>query len=138
MIVVSALVAVVLLGLAGVHVYWGVGGAWPARTRAELGPMVVGTSARAVMPNLLACVVVAALLLTAAGLVVAAGLGFEGWVVRVGAAGVAAVLGLRGVGGFFDGRLRPGTRGQPFYRLNLRIYSPLCLLLSAAIVAELW
>lgn len=138
MIVVAALVSAGLLGLAGLHVYWGVGGLWPARTRAELGPMVVGTSATGSMPNLSACLVVAGLLITAAGLVLAAGLGVEGRVVRVGAAGVAAVLGLRGVGGFCDGRLRPGTRGQPFYRLNRRVYSPLCLLLAAAIVAVLW
>ena len=52
-------------------------------------------------------------------------------------AGVAGVLALRGLAGFVDGRLRPDSRAQPFYALNRRIYSPLCLALATAIVVVL-
>ncbi len=128
----AGLVAAVLVLLAGVHGYWACGGAWPARTPAELGPMVVGTRPGAAMPGPLACVLVIGALATGAGLVAWAGLG-GGWLARLGSAGVGVVLGLRGLLGFVDGRVRPATRGQPFYALNRRIYSPLCLLLAALI-----
>jgi hypothetical protein len=41
-----------------------------------------------------------------------------------------AVLVLRGLEGFVDVRLRPATVGSPFARLNVLIYSPLCLVLA--------
>lgn len=44
--------------------------------------------------------------------------------------------GLRGVLGFFDTRLRPGTRGSRFARLNVALYSPLCLGLAALTFAS--
>ncbi|HEY0137828.1 MAG TPA: DUF3995 domain-containing protein [Nannocystis sp.] len=134
----AAVVAACLIVLAFIHVYWGAGGAWPARTRAGLGPMVVGTPPGTAMPNLPACLLVAALLVTAAGLVASAGLADEPpWFARLGSAGVAGVLALRGLGGFIDGRLRPDTRTQPYYALNRRIYSPLCLALAALIAVVL-
>ena len=133
----ATVVALCLVVLAFIHVYWGLGGAWPARTRAELGPMVVGTSPRDTMPNLPACLVVAVLLVTAAGLVAWLAFVESSWIARIGSAGVGAVLALRGLGGYADGRLRPGTREQPYYALNRRIYSPLCLILAALIAVVL-
>jgi hypothetical protein len=137
----AAVVAVCLLLLALLHVYWGYGGAWPARSREELGPMVVGTTPRDTMPNmpnLLACLAVAGLLVVAAGLIALAGFTPEpSWVWRVGSAGVGVVLLVRGLGGYLDGRLRPATRDQPFYALNRRIYSPLCLILASLIALVL-
>jgi hypothetical protein len=134
----AALVAVCLLVLAFLHVHWGFGGSWPARTSAQLGPMVAGTPPSDAMPNLLACLIVAGLLVTAAGLVTLAGFTPEpSWVWRVGSAGVGVVLLLRGLGGYLDGRLRPATREQPFYALNRRIYSPLCLTLASLIALVL-
>lgn len=134
----AALVAVCLLLLALLHVHWGFGGAWPARTRAELGPKVVGTPPSDAMPNLPACLTVAGLLVVAAGLIALAGFSREpSWVWRVGSAGVGIVLLVRGLGGYFDGRLRPATRDQPFYALNRRIYSPLCLILASLIALVL-
>lgn len=136
--VLAALVSTILALLAALHVYWGYGGLWPARRREDLGPMVVGTAPRSAMPNLAACLAVAGLLVTAAILISAAGFLTEpSWVWRVGAAGVGVVLAARGVSGYFDGRLRPGTRAQPFYRLNRRIYSPLCLALAGMIALVL-
>lgn len=134
----AVLVAACLLVLAFIHVHWGFGGHWPARTHAELGPMVVGTSPGHAMPNLLACLIVAGLLVTAAGLVTLAGFMPEpSWVERVGSAGVGVVLLIRGLGGYLDGRLRPAIREQPYYRLNRRFYSPLCLVLATLIALVL-
>jgi hypothetical protein len=134
----AALVAVCLVALAILHVYWGLGGLWPARTRAELGPMVVGTPPSTAMPNLLACLIIAGLLVTAALLVAMAGfLPEPSWVWRVGSIGVGVVLAVRGLGGYADGRLRPQTRATPFYSLNRTIYSPLCLILAASIALAL-
>jgi hypothetical protein len=42
----------------------------------------------------------------------------------------AAVLLIRGLQGFVDTRMRPDTAGGPFARLNVWVYSPLCLVLS--------
>ncbi len=133
----ATVVALCLLLLAFIHVYWGLGGAWPARTRAELGPMVVGTPSGAAMPNLAACLVVAGLLVTAAGLIACAAFAGPWWVSSVGSAGAGVVLTLRGLGGYADGRLRPATRELPFYALNRRIFSPLCLVLAALIALVL-
>ncbi len=133
----ATVVALALVVLAFIHVYWGLGGAWPARTRAELGPMVVGITPRDVMPNLPACLVVAVLLVTGAGLIAWAAFAEPWWVSSVGSAGVGVVLALRGLGGYADGRLRPATREQPFYALNRRVYSPLCLVLAALIALVL-
>lgn len=134
----AALVAACLVGLAIIHVYWGLGGIWPARTRAELGPMVVGTPPSTAMPNLVACLIVAGLLVTAALLITMAGfLAEPSPVWRVGSIGAGVVLGLRGLYGYVDGRLRPQTRALPFHALNRTVYSPLCLILAGLIALVL-
>lgn len=136
---VTAGVVACLLGLAVLHLYWARGGTWPGRTSAELVSMVVGSSPGVAMPGPLACSVVAVLLASAAVLIAGVGV-FEAsaWPWRVGSLGVASVLGLRGLGGYLDARLRPETHGQPYEALNRRLYSPLCLVLAAAIVWIVW
>lgn len=127
-----------LLALAVLHVYWGRGGVWPGRSAAELVGMVVGSRLEQPMPGPLACGVVAGLLGSAAVLVAGVGLFDQSaWPWRIGCMGVAAVLGLRGVAGYFDARVRPEIVGQPYERLNRRLYSPACLGLAAAIVVIL-
>ena len=97
-----------------------------------LADVVTGRAGGSV-PSPAACVAVAALLTCAAGLV-------AGWpgslprLRRVGAAGVAATLGVRGVCGL-AGRtdlVSPGSTSARFRRLDRRYYSPLCLSLAAA------
>jgi hypothetical protein len=134
----TAVAVVTLLLLSSFHVYWGYGGAWPARSRTELGSMVVGATRGRAMPSLRASLVVAGLLLTAAALVAWSGfVPSAPWVPRVGSAGVLVVLTARGIVGFADGWLRPATRSQPFFRLNRLVYSPLCLALAGLIALEL-
>jgi hypothetical protein len=120
MSVLAGLVALVLAAIAGLHVYWAAGGLWPGRDRRELADKVIGPVD---MPAMLPCLVVAAALLVAAVLV--ATRAPLAW-------GVAAVLGLRGVYGFVEARLRPSVLTTPYHRLSTRFYSPLCLALAGA------
>ena len=128
-----------LWALAGLHVYWGRGGHWPAKTEAGLVATVVGVAPNQRMPGLGACLVVAALLGIAASLPP-----MLHWIApfsslaRIGILSAAAVLGLRGLAGFFDRRLRPAIIGLPYDRLNRRVYSPLCLALAAALAVSVW
>jgi hypothetical protein len=51
--------------------------------------------------------------------------------------GCAAILLVRGMGGFFDAKLRPVIRGSRYERLNLIFYSPLALTLGTLTVLSL-
>jgi len=57
-------------------------------------------------------------------------LGAPPWLVRSAAWFGAAVLFLRGLEGFVDARVRPQTVGSRFEQLNVRVYSPLFVVLS--------
>lgn len=112
-----------------VHTAWGLGSAWPMRTREELAEAVVGNDT---VPGAGACFAVAGATMGAAALV--AGAGGSGRVARLGRWGVAAVLATRGVLG---GRATTAALGLPapsdrFVRLNARVYQPLCLALALA------
>lgn len=124
-----ALVMSVVLGAIGLlHVVW-VFSPWPLRSREEFAARVVGVpEARLPSPGL--TIVVAALVAVAAYLVAARGgvVGAPGpaWLTAAGAGGVAAVLLLRGVSGL----VRSTRADTPFARLDVRVYSPLCLVLA--------
>ncbi len=131
----ALLAASVLAALALLHVYWARGGHWPGHDEASLAKTVVGEPGSERMPGALACFAVAIALAIAATLPLASQ-GFldvpvaAGW--RRGLTLLAAgVFALRGVGGFFEARFRRGAPVEPFYRLNRRLYSPLCLALAA-------
>ncbi|WP_437805921.1 DUF3995 domain-containing protein [Sorangium sp. So ce1078] len=126
----------VLAALAAVHVYWGVGGAWPGDARHEKVEIVVGLPKGSPFPSLSQCLLVAFLLASSAALVLAQRYGRDVLPVsalRLGVWAVVLVLGARGLGGFFEARLRPATRALPYHRLNRRVYSPLALALAAAV-----
>jgi hypothetical protein len=138
---VFALAAAAALALvAGLHVYWALGGKWPGTDDDSLAHTVVGGPPGMRMPGPVACLGVAVLLAAATALVVGAAglvaLPLPGWLVRLGAYGVAAVLLLRGAFGFAEKRLRPEIRGSRYARLNVTVYSPLCLALGAATLAS--
>ena len=131
----AAIVAGILyLAIAGLHAYWALGGAWPGRDPDSLHRMVVGGPSGQYSPGPLATWMVAAILVGAAATVLGgAGLiptPIPGAWLRTTALVGAAVLILRGLEGFVDTRLRPSTVGGPFARLNVRLYSPLCLFLA--------
>ncbi len=136
----TGVAAIVLIALALLHAYWGLGGLWPGTTPGTLAAQVFGGPPGTRLPPAVACYAVAVLLvlaawlvLTAAGLLPPAGLSVS--LVRLGAFGVAGALLLRGGLGYVLPRL---TSGNPtFARLNRLIYSPLCLSLGALIVLGL-
>ena len=128
----------VLLFLAGIHVYWGLGGLWPGTSPFDLAQKVVGGVSGSPMPGRVACFSVAIFLFLSSLLVTSSIHGF-----RFGLSTktlsflqqlLAGIILLRGVGGFFDRYLRPHTRSGPFERLNILIYSPLCLCLGFMIL----
>lgn len=119
-----------LLGLAAAHAGWASGWRWPGGSDHELAETVVGPGAD--LPPASAMWAVAGALGVAAGLVTAAGPG-AGPVARSGVSAVAAVLLLRGtVGPVVD--LAQGADAR-YHRLDLLIYSPLCLALGAGAAA---
>lgn len=140
----ALLVFTVLVAIALLHIHWGVGGIWPAPSGEALLETVVGERSRGPrkrsMPGVAACFIVAALLLVAGALplmvrdllpvVVPASLASFGLWMATG------VLALRGLGGFFERRLRPGIVGLRYDRLNRVFYSPLCLVLATLLIAS--
>ncbi len=131
----TALIAsTILLFLAGLHIYWGRGGYWPAKSESGLLATVVGTSPTGRMPGAMACFAVTAFLAFAAAIPLAAQGLFPLPGAHIALYTLAGVFALRGVGGYFDRFLRPETVGLPYDRLNRVVYSPLCLVLAALLV----
>src|SRR3954454_10466121 len=104
-----------LLGLAGLHAAWASGSAWPADDRAELADLMAGRAGGSVAsPS--ACVLVATLFTGASALVAGRPRRLPR-LRRLGAAGVAAALGIRGTCGLAGrtdlvspGSTSPGVR----------------------------
>jgi hypothetical protein len=123
--------AVVLAGIAGLHVAWGRGSSFPFENRSALADAVVGAPD---VPPPAACHAVAVALAVASGLAADLPVGSP-WLRRAGRMGVAVVLAVRGLVGIV-GRtdlMSPGSSLPRFRRLDRRVYAPLCLLLSACI-----
>ena len=131
----SAVAAVVLVGIAGVHVAWGRGSSFPFATVEEMHDAVIG---RPVSPSPASCYAVAGLLVAAAA--ATAGVPSRGSRLRrLAAVGTATVLAVRAAAGF-SGRtdlLVPGSASPRFRRLDRRVYSPLCLALAAGAAMSL-
>lgn len=131
---VSIVTAAILGALAVLHGIWAFA-PWPLRSRARFADVVVGVDERD-LPSTAATLGVSGLLALAARLVLQRGdvvepVGRE-WVPRWGVRGLSAIFGLRAVAGFvLSGS---GWRSTPaaFRRLDLAVYSPLCLALSGA------
>lgn len=132
----AAIAGAIYLALAALHAYWARGGVWPGTDPDSLNRMVVGGPPVMRGPGPALTWVVTAILIGAATIVLArAGIIAlpvpHGWIRAAGLVG-ASVLVLRGLEGFVDTRLRPDTKDSPFARLNVRLYSPLCLVLAFA------
>ena len=126
--------AVLLVLIAALHAYWGIGGIWPGNDQASCARAVVGFRGVAVMPSPVACFAVTAMILAASLLALALGGFFATPFERRPLAGAALFVGLvflgRGIAGFTPAwrRLAPE---MPFASLDIRYYSPLCLLIGA-------
>ena len=125
--------AIVLAGVGALHGAWGAGvTTWPGTDLQSLAGKVVGGS---VFPSQGACFVVAALLGTASGLVVLRGRVTDPKtfvLAHLGTKTVGVVLVLRGAVGLLVSSSGLFKETLEFRRANLLLYSPLCLVLSAA------
>lgn len=129
--VIAIVLAVILLFIGILHLCWAVEVYWPFRSREELVRKVLSGSD---VPSPAATAAVAVLLVAATYLALAVrwpGLRFvPDWCYEWGIWGLAAVLFLRAV---VDPLMTRG--GHPEYRkLNLRLYSPLCVVLAGMAV----
>lgn len=136
----AILLSAIVLSIAVLHAYWGLGGYWPAADAQRLAKMSVGTPNIAAMPNAGACFAVASVLagvaawpLFAAGLVPEA---WPRWLTLLAGAGMAAVFVGRGLAGYVSAWRRRFSE-EPFASLDRLAYSPLCLLLGAGYIALL-
>ncbi|ADI09662.1 hypothetical protein SBI_06542 [Streptomyces bingchenggensis BCW-1] len=123
----AALVTSVLTVDALLHLYWTTGATWPAADDESLSQAVLGTDVPFTPPILLPLV---ALLLTAAGFVLAHSRRPRHLVLRLGTLAVAAGLSLRALAGIYW--LFAKETGTAFYWLNLALYTPLCAVLAIA------
>lgn len=132
--ILAAAVIALLAALAGLHVYWALGGLWPGRTQADLLARVVGLQ-RGAMPGFWACMAVATALSSAAYIVAvrhgAPRLGLPEALWTLGYWGVGAVFLLRGIAAYTP-RVFAYAIGTPFHDLNRYYYAPLCLAIAAA------
>ena len=134
--VVSVAGAVVLGALAVLHGIWAFS-PWPLDSRTRYAEVVVGVPEQD-LPSMKATLGVAGLLALAAhlmlmraGVVAPAG---PSWAPRAGVRVLAAALLLRAAAGFVVSGSGRGKSPAPFRRLDLALYSPLCLALGAAAI----
>ncbi|MER9053585.1 DUF3995 domain-containing protein [Mesorhizobium sp. M0910] len=135
MIVLAFAVSLVLLLITALHVYWGIGGIWPGRDAASCARAVICFHGVDEMPAPFASFAVAACL----GLATLWPMALEGIFAtpfpKAGLAATSLLIALvflaRGIAGFTPWWRRL-TPEQPFARLDLRYYSPLCLLIGLA------
>jgi hypothetical protein len=135
--IIPAILVILLVVLAALHAWWGVGGRWPGHDERSLVQLVVGRTRSMRMPGFIPSVLVAFALLAAAGLValetktISVDLGVPGErLVQTGFWIVCAVFTLRGLAGFIPS-IFAYADGTPFAKLNRLFYSPLCLLIAA-------
>jgi len=134
MIVLAFALSLVLLIITTLHVYWGIGGIWPGTDAKSCARAVVGFRGVDEMPSPGASFAVAACL----GLATLWPLALEGVFAspfpKQGLAATSLLIALvflgRGIAGFTPWWRRM-TPEQPFARLDVSLYSPLCLLIGA-------
>jgi hypothetical protein len=136
MTVLALVLGAVLTMIAALHAYWGIGGVWPGTDPQSCARAVAGFKGIDAMPSPFACFAVAAVIVAAALVVLALDSVFASPFDRLSLAGAALFVALaflfRGVLGFTP-FWRSLTPEMPFARLDLRYYSPLCLLLGIGI-----
>ncbi|KAB2358386.1 DUF3995 domain-containing protein [Actinomadura montaniterrae] len=130
----AALLAAAVLGLdAALHVYWMTGRTWPARdvTTLSLGLLnaEVPFTPRVLAPLVAVLTAGAVAVPARAGLILT---GVPGWIPAAGTVAVAAGVALRAGAGVVWALGVGARRDSAFYRLNLAVYTPLCLVLTAA------
>jgi Protein of unknown function (DUF3995) len=137
MMLIASALAFMLWLIAGIHIYWGLGGYWPGSNERSLARTVVGAPDIMQMPPPAACFTVA-VLLVALGVwpLVQVGLlpiPVPAWLQFVAGIGAIVVFLGRGIASYIPAfrRLAPE---QPFATLDVRFYAPLCFALGIGFV----
>ena len=134
MMLLAAVLALVLMAIAALHAYWGLGGVWPGADAASCARTVVGFAGATSMPGPGPSFAVAAALCFCA--IVALVLGgiiaspFPFFILGPAALAITLVFLGRGIAGYTRAWRRL-TPLQPFARLDHFFYAPLCLLIGA-------
>lgn len=129
MILISVLLSVVTLGIAAIHILWGIGYWWPIRSEEVLVRAVVGFKGATRMPGPIPCALVAVALIFAANFP-----WFPYGILRtIGLWTCAVVFLSRGLFPYLP-FWRRMTPQKPFATLDRTRYGPLCLLLGAGYV----
>jgi hypothetical protein len=121
--------------IAALHAYWGLGGTWPERTAADLARAVVGDG-RMRMPPPWSCFTVAALLAVVAAWPWAMLAEPRSQPVLVVGIVAAAIFFVRGTAGYSP-RWRRRFSTEPFATRDMRLYSPLCMILGTGMMVLL-
>jgi hypothetical protein len=129
----AAFEAILLAGIAAIHVAWGLGVRWPRNDEKALVALVVGYD-RDRMPSPSRCFLAAGAIFAAA-MVMALLSGLidtllAPWFVVLLGSGMTAVFAGRGIAGYLPAWRKRFPR-QPFAQLDRGIYSPLCLIIAA-------
>jgi hypothetical protein len=128
-ILLAVILTLVLTAIAALHAYWGLGGVWPGRDAADCARRTGGFRGARTMPGPAACFAVAVALAIAALIPIFLA-GRFGMLATLAGLAVALVFLGRGVAGFTPAWRRL-TPEEPFATLDVRYYSPLCLIIGA-------
>ncbi|MFJ9948882.1 DUF3995 domain-containing protein [Kitasatospora sp. NPDC091207] len=132
-------VAVVLAADGLLHVYWATGSTWPAPDAASLSRAVLNAEVpftpRVVLPLAALLCSGATVVLARGGLLDGAARRLPAVVLRWGPRAVAGGLLARGLAGLVWASGTGTEPGSAFHRLNLALYTPLCLAGAAAALA---
>ncbi|MFB4297153.1 DUF3995 domain-containing protein [Actinomadura sp. NTSP31] len=129
----AVLTAAVLVLDALLHVYWMTGRTWPARDVTALSRGLLNADVpftpRVLAPLVLVLSAGAVAVLARADVILP---GLPGWLPAAGTVAVAAGLGLRTGAGVVWALGVGARRDSAFYKLNLAVYTPVCVVLTAA------
>lgn len=130
MTIIAVLLSAITLGLAVIHILWGIGYWWPIRTEEVLVRAVVGYKGATRMPGPIPCALVAV------GLICAANFPWfpDGFLRTLGLWACAVVFLIRGMLAYTP-FWRNMTPQKPFSTLDRTRYGPLCLFLGAGYLA---
>lgn len=123
-----------LTAIAALHIYWGLGGLWPASSTQELIATVIGAPGMTRMPPLDLTSIVAGMIFASGVFALASRLrsaGLVRWFIRIALAVITLVILGRAVAGFIA-PARAIVLSEPFAALDRLFYSPLCLAFAVA------
>ncbi len=127
---ITASINATLLSLIGlIHIYWGVGGLWPASSERQFIEMFFGDNEP--MPPVWTGIILAVLLIFGAWVFVMQAwnrpLPGPKWFWKAGLWALNGIFVIRGLGGYFQPFA--GTL-EPYNILNKTVYSPLCMVIA--------